>query len=118
MAPSLTLRSRGVSATPVASAGRSEVAARAAARAATASSRAERGTSSSTSFHSSARRPRTPSPVVQKKSARSRLTRRLSTTRVSPPVPGSTASSGTSGSDTAVAPSSTRRMWSVASASS
>src|SRR5439155_283947 len=35
---------------------------------------------------------------------------RLSVTRVSPPVPGSTAKSGSSGSDTAVAPSSIRMM--------
>ncbi len=39
--------------------------------------------------------------MVQKKSARSRRTLRLSITRVSPPVPGNTASNGTSGRDTA-----------------
>ena len=47
---------------------------------------------------------------VQKKSAWSRRTRRLSTTRVNPPVPGNTASNGTSGRETVLAPSSTRMM--------
>ena len=47
-----------------------------------------------------ARRPRTPSSVVQNTSARSRRTIRLSVSRVSPPVPGSTASSGSSGNAT------------------
>ncbi len=50
---------------------------------------------------------RTPSAVVQKTSARSRRTLRLSTMRVRPPVPGSTPSSGTSGRLTAVERSST-----------
>ena len=59
-----------------------------------------------------------PSSIVQKASARSRRTLRLSVTRVSPPVPGSTASSGNSGSATVELPSSASRMWSVASASS
>ncbi len=52
---------------------------------------------SSTRRHSFARAPRTPSVVVQKMSARSWRTLRLSVTRVRPPVPGSTPSSGTSG---------------------
>src|SRR5205823_618106 len=78
----------------------------------------ERGTTSSTSPHSTARWPLTPSSVVQKTSARSRRTRRLSTSRVSPPVPGRTARSGTSGSETAVLPSSAMMIQSVASASS
>ena len=79
---------------------------------------ATRGAISSTRPHSSARAPRTPSSVVENTSARSRRTLRLSTTRTSPPVPGSTPSSATSGSDTALVPSSTRRIQSVASASS
>ncbi len=54
-------------------------------------------TASSTSRHSTAFCPRTPSAVVQKMSARSWRTWRLSVTRVRPPVPGSTPSSGTSG---------------------
>jgi hypothetical protein len=66
------------------------------------------GTISSTRRQSSARLPRTPSSVVQNRSARSRRTLRLSVRRVSPPVPGSTASSGTSGSDTAERRSSIR----------
>ncbi len=52
----------------------------------------------STRSQSSACWPLTPSARVAKTSARSRRTWRLSTTRVRPPVPGSTASSGTSGS--------------------
>ena len=60
----------------------------------------EFGTTSSTSRHSTARLPLTPSSMVQNTSAWSRRTLRLSATRVRPPVPGSTASSGTSGSDT------------------
>src|SRR5262249_58493946 len=84
----------------------------------TASVNRERGTTSSTRPQSTARRPFTPSSVVQKKSARSRRTFRLSTNRVSPPVPGSTASSGTSGSDTAVLASSAITIHSVARASS
>ena len=59
-----------------------------------------------------------PSLTVQKKSARSRLTIRLYTRRVRPPVPGSTASSGNSGNDTAEAPSSAITILSQASASS
>src|SRR5262249_36932253 len=51
-------------------------------------------------------------------SARSRRTCRLSDTRVSPPVPGSPPSSGSSGSDTAEDRSSTSMMCSQASASS
>ena len=65
-----------------------------------------------------ARWPRIPSDVVQKKSAWSWRTMRLSTSRVSPPVPGSTASIGSSSSDTADEPSSISMMWSHASASS
>ncbi len=76
------------------------------------------GAISSTSRQATARLPLMPSSMVQKKSAWSRRTLRLSTTRVSPPVPGSTASNGTSGSATEAAPSSARMMWSVASASS
>ena len=79
-------RASGVSSMPVASAGRSERSARACARLATASPSLERGTISSTSFHSSARLPRTPSVKVQKTSAWSRRTRRLSTIqRTTPP---------------------------------
>jgi ureidoacrylate peracid hydrolase len=47
--------------------------------------------SKSTNRHSSACRPLTPSVFVENQSARSRRTLRLSTTRVRPPVPGSTA---------------------------
>ena len=103
---------------PVASAGRSDLAANVSARSRAVSMSRERGASSSISRHSMARRPRTPSTVLHMKSARSRRTLRLSTSRVSPPVPGSTASSGTSGSDTAVAPSSAMTMCSAASANS
>ena len=81
------------------SAGRSEVAASAAARSAMRASQAEGGAISSTSRQSRARWPRTPSSAVQNKSARSRRILRLSVRRVRPPVPGNTASSGTSGSD-------------------
>ena len=56
--------------------------------------------------------------VVQKMSARSCRTLRLSVTRVRPPVPGSTPSSGTSGSDTDDERSSTSTISSQASASS
>jgi hypothetical protein len=70
----------------------------------------EFGTTSSTSRQSTARSPLMPSSTVQKTSARSRRTLRLSVMRVSPPVPGSTASSGTSGSDTEAEPSSVRMM--------
>ena len=62
--------------------------------------------------------PPIPSAFVEKKSARSRRTCRLSTTRVRPPVPGSTPSSGSSGSDTTDDRSSTSMMCSQASASS
>ena len=61
---------------------------------------------------------RTPSLRVATTSAKSLRTFRLSTSRVSPPVPGSTASSGTSGSDTAADPSSIMMISSHASASS
>jgi len=94
------------------------VAANSLARAATASSNFEPATTSSTSRHSTARLPLTPSSVVQNTSAWSRRTLRLSATRVRPPVPGSTASSGSSGKATDEEPSSTSMMWSAASASS
>ena len=84
----------------------------------TVSSSLEPGTTSSTSRQSTARLPLMPSSVVQNTSAWSRRTLRLSVTRVSPPVPGSTASSGSSGSDTVEEPSSISMMWSAASASS
>ena len=103
---------------PVAPAGRSDLAANSFARFATVSSSLEPGTTSSTSRQSTARLPLMPSSVVQKTSAWSRRTLRLSVTRVSPPVPGSTASSGSSGKDTDEEPSSTSMMWSAASASS
>ena len=73
---------------------------------------------SSISFQSRARSARTPSLVVQKMSARSRRTLRLSVTRVRPPVPGSTPSSGTSGRLTVDERSSTITMRSQARASS
>ena len=57
---------------------------------------------SSTRRQSLAFWPRTPSVLVQKMSARSCRTCRLSVTRVRPPVPGSTPSSGTSGRLTAL----------------
>ena len=88
----------------------STAAAIASTRFATASSSLERGATSSTSRQSTARLPFTPSSVVQNTSAWSRRTLRLSVTRVRPPVPGSTASSGSSGSDTAAEPSSTSMM--------
>ncbi|MEZ5766933.1 MAG: hypothetical protein R3D80_04175 [Paracoccaceae bacterium] len=62
--------------------------------------RFEFGITSSTRSQSLARLPRTPSSMVENTSARSRRTLRLSVTRVRPPVPGRTASSGTSGSAT------------------
>ncbi len=89
-----------------------------AARSATVSSQLRFGITSSTSFHSTACFPRTPSDRVANTSARSLRTRRLSITRVRPPVPGSTPSSGTSGSDTAEELSSISRIWSHANASS
>ena len=79
-------------------AGRSDFAAkRLRARLATASWNLLVGYTASTKRHSTARLPRTPSVSVLKSSARSRRTLRLSTTRVRPPVPGSTPSSGVSG---------------------
>jgi hypothetical protein len=116
----LRLRVIGVSAMPAVTpdlAG-SDCRASASARFTTASSSFERGAISSTRRQSTARLPFTPSSVVQNTSAWSRRTLRLSVTRVRPPVPGSTASSGSSGSDTAAEPSSTSMMWSQASASS
>ena len=111
-------RFSGVSAMPLPAAGRDDLAVNSRARFATASSSRELGTTSSTSRQSTARLPLMPSSVVQNTSARSRRTLRLSVTRVSPPVPGNTASSGSSGSETAELPSSTSMIWSVASASS
>ena len=108
----------GSSSIPGPVAGRSLVAARAAARARTRAANSERGTASSTSRHSAARLPFAPSLAVANQSARSRRTPRLSTRRVRPPVPGSTPSWGTSGSETAAEPSSTSRISSQASASS
>ena len=93
-------------------------AANSAARAATVSSNFEFGTISSTSRQSRARWPRTPSSMAQNTSHRSRRTCRLSVSRVSPPVPGNTARSGTSGSATVDEPSSTSMMWLQANASS
>ncbi len=112
------LRFSGVSAIPLPPLGRSDLPANSLARATTTSSSLVFGTTSSTSRHSAARLPLTPSSVVQNTSAWSRRTLRLSVTRVSPPVPGSTASSGSSGSDTVEEPSSVRMMWSAARASS
>jgi hypothetical protein len=62
--------------------------------------------------------PRTPSGLVANKSALSLRTCRLSTNRVSPPVPGSTPSNGTSGSETVEEPSSMSTISSQARASS
>ena len=93
-------RSNGRSVIPSDTSGLGDAAANSTARAATTSSNLEFGTASSTSFHLTARLPLTPSSVEQNTSARSRRTWRLSVTRVSPPVPGSTASNGTSGKDT------------------
>ena len=76
------------------------------------------GITLSTRRQSTARLPRTPSVNVPNASARSRRTLRLSTTRVRPPVPGNTPSSGVSGRLTAELPSSTSRISSQASASS
>ena len=104
------LRLSGVSAMPLASFGRSDFAANSLARSFTTSSSLVFGTTSSTSRQSTARLPLTPSSVVQNTSAWSRRTLRLSVMRVSPPVPGSTASSGNSGSDTVEEPSSVRMM--------
>src|SRR6185437_5332023 len=89
-----------------------------AARSFTPASNFERENAASTSFHSRAFFALQPSAKVENTSARSRRTLRLSTRRVSPPVPGSTPRSGTSGSETAELPSSTRTMSSHASASS
>src|SRR5205814_7630180 len=95
-----------------------DASANASARSLSLSSQAEGGTTSSTSRQSSARRPRTPSSAAQNTSARSRRTRRLSVKRVSPPVPGSTPSKGTSGNATAERRSSTSMIQSQANASS
>ena len=104
------VRLSGVSVMPLPWPLRFEAAANSLARSATLPSSLLFGTISSTSRHATARLPLMPSSMVQKKSAWSRRTLRLSTTRVRPPVPGSTASSGTSGSDTAAAPSSASMM--------
>jgi len=109
---------RGASAMPLPALGRPDFAANSCARFATVSSSFELGTTSSTRRQSTARLPLMPSSVVQNTSAWSRRTLRLSVTRVSPPVPGSTASSGSSGSETDEEPSSISMMWSAASASS
>ena len=74
-----------------------DAAANSLARSFTVSSNFELAITSSTRRHSLARSPRTPSSIEQNTSARSRRTLRLSVTRVRPPVPGRTASSGTSG---------------------
>src|SRR6476469_7375891 len=70
---------------------RFEAAANSFARSATLPSSLLLGTISSTSRQATARLPLMPSSMVQKKSAWSRRTLRLSTTRVRPPVPGNTA---------------------------
>ena len=98
----------GVNCTPLAESGRSDIRLISRARSATRSPNREPGTISSTRRQSTARRPFTPSSTVQNTSARSRRTFLLSTMRVSPPVPGSTASRGISGNDTAALPSSIR----------
>ena len=72
----------------------------------------------STSPHFKALGANKPSSVVQKKSARSRRTLRLSTNLVKPPVPGKTPSKGSSGKDTELEPSSTMIISSQASANS
>src|SRR5229473_988293 len=113
-----TLRSRGGSVTPWASAGRSLCAASACARSLTSAAKRAGGAAWSMSFHCLARSARTPSAVVQKTSARSRRTLRLSTRRVRPPVPGSTPKSGTSGRLTVEERSSTMTISSQASATS
>src|ERR1700728_3009757 len=104
------VRVSGVSVMPLPAPLRRDFAANSLARAMTVSSNFEPGTTSSTSRHSTARLPLTPSSVVQNTSAWSRRTLRLSETRVRPPVPGSTASKGSSGNDTEAAPSSTSMM--------
>ncbi len=116
--PRSIARSSGVSATPFAPSGRSLRSASASARARTASANSPGLAIASTSRQSTAFCPRTPSLVVQKTSARSWRTWRLSVRRVRPPVPGSTPSSGTSGRLTALDRSSIRRISSQASASS
>ena len=68
-----------------------------AARSRTPCSNFERGKEASISFHSRAFLALQPSARVENMSARSRRILRLSTRRVSPPVPGSTPRSGTSG---------------------
>jgi hypothetical protein len=95
---------------------RGEAATCAAVRSRTSAANSDGGAIPSTSFHAFARSARTPSAFVQNRSATSRRTLRLSTTRVRPPVPGSTPSSGTSGRLTAVERSSTMRISSQASA--
>ena len=97
---------------------RRDLAAAAWARSRTVSANLLGGAIVSTRPHSSAVLARTPSLRVATTSARSLRTLRLSTSRVSPPVPGSTASSGTSGRNTAALPSSTMMISSQASASS
>ncbi|KAG0736684.1 hypothetical protein G6F24_018246 [Rhizopus arrhizus] len=97
---------------------RSLLSASASARSRTAASKRAGLTTASTSRQSLARWPRTPSTSVQKMSAWSWRTRRLSVTRVRPPVPGSTPSSGTSGSATEDERSSISRISSQARASS
>ena len=113
-----SVRSSCTSGMPASPRGRSDRLASSWARAATASSNLLLGATSSTRPHSLARRPRTPSAMVQKTSARSGRTLRLATTLVRPPVPGKTASNGTSGRLTALLPSSMSRISSHASASS
>ena len=103
---SRTSRASGVSAMPFASGSRADFAANSSAPRRDRVLELQLGAISSTSRHSSARLPRTPSSMEQKTSARSRRTLRLSVTRVRPPVPGSTASSGISGSATELEPSS------------
>lgn len=87
---------------------RADFAANSFARAAIVSSNFEFGTVSSTRFHSTAFFAAHAFLNAANTSARSRRTLRLSVTRVSPPVPGNTASSGTSGSATLDVPSSVR----------
>ena len=107
----------GVRATPCPP-GRSESLASSRARAFTISANCCGFAMWSTRRHCFARSARTPSAVVQNTSARSRRTLRLSTRRVSPPVPGSTPSSGTSGRLTVEERSSIIAISSQASASS
>jgi hypothetical protein len=110
IASELKVRVNGVSLMPGPDATRGDCAANSLARVSIVSSNFDPGTTASTSRHSTARLPLTPSSVVQNASAWSRRTRRLSETRVSPPVPGRTARSGNSGSETAAVPSSISMM--------